>query len=185
MSVMYLLPLRFMEPVKRLRQCYDGLLLGTDRERMDLCLHLEPRPALKPLFLLDAEEQYRRNRVTLMLAKALGILEVSHDDTRGFDTHWYIERNEDGTPIDQVALKPKLTDCEKVPDESMRKVAAAVQLKLPEYRLNVAKRTELIRRLDGVLAEVYKAQGSKLQDAVFVAYQAALKDALSELKTEE
>lgn len=186
-SVTNLFPLRYLDQTAFLKEKYETRVGGANSARARLEIHGEgDGTQWPPLYVATMSEVKEQGLPYVLLAQATGIIQKQRDPKTGKDSLLLITKDQDGLDNPAVPLGASLTESVgRLDAATARTVRTAVEALLngPAYALaeqRAVARTSVVALIDEVKTE----RGGNVQDATYLRFLEAGKQALGILKRE-
>jgi|CZKV01.1.fsa_nt_gi hypothetical protein len=176
-------PLRFVEPLKFLKEKYDGR--SSDRARLEI--HLEGNGSQHPsLYVPNIEESERLILPYVLLARPLGLIQRIESRTTGTREFYLMRQDADGLPLDPIPLGKSLVEASEQLDrankEELEQLVKAALAK-PE-NIHIDKRASLRAGVVEDFNALGESLGNDPNSAVLKKFRAAVQVANQILKGE-
>jgi len=181
-----LFPVRFARPLKFLRRKYEERCAASRDARF--LLHGEgDGTALPPLFLTDLATETAKFRPTLMMARALSLVQDRRSPSTGKVETVFRYEDEDGLEQEQVLGKDffEVADSIQLELDHLNAIEQRVEARLRARDLQHedAKR-DLVKKVSAIINEVKANCGGDLQDPLYIRFKDALPAVKARLRLE-
>lgn len=187
-SIVNLFPLRYLKPVAMLRERYARRLAAGDPQRARLELHAEgDGTQYPPLYVASPEDIRREGLPYVLLAHALGFLREAPNPETGLPEVLLLSKDTDGFDNPPLALGRTLSESWQALDllklDTLR-TNVVQALAGPDWR-HLARRDTLQQAVLAAVERVRAERGENVQDALYLRFLDAGKQAVRLLKGEE
>lgn len=178
-------PLRFIEPLKFLKERYDQRITGANVERAKLEIHLEGDGTQHPSLFVQSLDELKQSALPyLLLAKVLELI-VSHKNNTTGTTELIIPRkNADGTTIPPIRLGTSVIDAyDSLSWDASEEIQRLVKSELlAKNNLHADRHQSLRENLNTDLQQLLASVGNNFDDPTFIRFQVATEKAIQILK---
>jgi len=192
-SVRYWFALRFLRPLLKLRKDYEATIRAGEGQNVHQ-IHLENHRCevdgvplgtgyklLPNLFLLDTDATRKLALPTLLLARAISLIQPAKDPETGVESLYFAERNAAGRAL-TTPLALEATNMVELLEKLMPEQFEIISGKVGELLKSEAwrhgdKKAELAKALDFHLDDIYLQRGSNDLDKTYQRFLTATNEA--------
>jgi hypothetical protein len=186
-SLTNLFPVRYIRQAVFLKQKYEGKLTGPNADRAKLELHSEGDGSQWPRIFVPAQDEVQRAAIpSLLLAKALGLIQPNLNPSTGKSEFIFVTKDQNGFDTDPILLGPSLvTALPKLDISAAEQIRGYVQkaLDAPENMPDAA-RALLQQAIVAEVESVKIEKGGNVTDEVYRRFLDGGRAAVAILKRE-